>query len=185
VTTQNDRAMTTVLVAYASKHGSTAEIAQVIADKLRESGLAAQCMPFHEVGSLEPYDAVVMGSALYVNHWRGDARRFLHKHAEELSERPLWVFSSGPVGEAADTLIRSSLEPKRTVAEVERLGAREHVVFGGRLPSTPHGPLEHALVKRTPKQYRDRREWAEIREWAARIAEALHTPEQVGAPRAG
>jgi menaquinone-dependent protoporphyrinogen oxidase len=165
--------VTSVLVGYASKHGSTAEIAQVIADKMRESGLDVDCKPLHEVGSLKDYDAVVLGSALYAGHWRGEARRFLHAHAEGLSERPLWIFSSGPVGQSANTLEPASLEPKRVMAEVEKLGARGHVVFGGRLPTQPHGPLEQVLVRHTPKQYRDRRHWAEIREWASQVAETL------------
>lgn len=172
--------MNTVLVAYASKHGSTAEIAEVIADKMRESGLEVDCMPVRDVESLERYDAVVLGSALYLNHWRTDATRFLREQAEGLAERPLWVFSSGPVGEAS-----TALEPKRIVAEIERLGAREHVVFGGRLPSEAHGPFEQVLVRKTPTQYRDRRYWAEIRAWAARIAEAIVTLEPVGPPRSG
>jgi menaquinone-dependent protoporphyrinogen oxidase len=161
-----------VLVGYASEHGSTAE---VIADKMRESGLQVDCRPLGEIDSLEDYDAVVLGSALYVNHWRHEARRFLRQHAEGLSERPLWVSSSGPVGESADALDPASLEPKRVVAEVERLDAREHIVFGGRFPTEPHGPLEHALLRRTPERYRDHRSWAEIREWAARIADTLVT----------
>ena len=175
--------MTRVLIGYASKHGSTAEIAEVIADKMRESRLQVDCRPLSEIDSLKDYDAVVRGCALYINAWRHEARRFLHQHADELSERPLWVFSSGPVGESAGALEPASLDPKRVMAEVERLGAREHVVFGGRLPTAPHGPLERALVRRTPERYRDRRYWAEIREWAARIADALVTSDQAVTPQ--
>lgn len=175
--------VTRVLIGYASKHGSTAEIAEIIADKMRESGLNVDCRPLSEIDSLSGYDAVVLGSALYVNRWRHEARRFLHRHAEVLSKRPLWVFSSGPVGESSRALEPASLEPKRVAAEVERLGAREHVVFGGRVPTEPHGPLEHAPVRGTPEQYRDRRYWAEIREWAARIAGALVTSDQPVTPQ--
>jgi menaquinone-dependent protoporphyrinogen oxidase len=175
--------MTRVLVGYASKHGATAEIAHVIADKLGESGLEVDCRPLSEIDSLKRYDAVVLGSAVYMGRWRHEARRFLHQHAGGLSERPLWVFSSGPAGEFADTLEPAAMEPKPVVAEVDRLGAREHVVFGGRLPTKPHGPLERALVRKTPEQYRDLRDWSEIREWAARIADALTASGQVAVPR--
>ncbi|MGO9754854.1 MAG: flavodoxin domain-containing protein [Solirubrobacteraceae bacterium] len=51
--------------------------------------------------SLEPYDAVVLGSAVYAKHWRGDARHFLRHLGGELARRPFWVFSSGPVGDPA------------------------------------------------------------------------------------
>ena len=83
-----------------------------------------------EVDNLDRYDAVVLGSAVYMRRWRREARRFLHHHARELAERPLWVFSSGPVGDPAKDN-PAWLEPGRTIAEAERLGARDHVVFGG------------------------------------------------------
>jgi menaquinone-dependent protoporphyrinogen oxidase len=164
--------MSKVLVAYASKRGSTAEIAEAIAEKLREFSLGVDCLPAEEVSSLEPYDAIVLGSAVYINRWQGDARHFLHKHAGELSKLPFWVFSSGPVGDpsAADP---AALEPARIVDQVEHLGVRGHIVFGGRLPTEPHGPLERAIVRHTPRGYRDRRDWGEIIEWAARIAADL------------
>jgi menaquinone-dependent protoporphyrinogen oxidase len=164
-----------VLVAHASKHGSTAEIAQAVADTLRQAGLDVDCRAVGDVSSLERYDAVVLGSAVYIKRWRGDARRFLRKHGKELSRRPFWVFSSGPVGEPrADEEGSPWLEPPRIVEKVERLGAREHVVFGGRVPTEPHGPAQRAMVENTPPEYRDRRNWDEIRAWAARVASELH-----------
>lgn len=164
-----------VLVAYASKHGSTAEIADAVADTLRQSGLDVDCKAVGEVKRLEPYGAVVLGSAVYIRRWRGDARRFLRKHGKELSKRPFWVFSSGPVGEPRDDEKGSPwLEPPRIVEKVERLGVREHVVFGGRVPVDPHGPAQRAMVENTPAEYRDRRNWDEIRAWAAGVASELH-----------
>ena len=79
--------MTNVLVAYASKHGSTEEIAEAIAASLRECGLAADCVAAGAVNSLEGYDAVVLGSAVYMRPWRREARRFLHSHASSASGR--------------------------------------------------------------------------------------------------
>ena len=166
--------MSKVLVAYASKRGSTAEIAEAIADKLREFSLSVDCLPAEKVSSLEPYDAVVLGSAVYINRWQGDARHFLREHAGELSKLPFWVFSSGPVGDPS-TADPAALEPARIVDKVEDLGVRGHVVFGGRLPTEPHGPFERGLVRHTPRGYRDRRNWGEIIEWAARIAGDLTT----------
>jgi menaquinone-dependent protoporphyrinogen oxidase len=165
--------MTNVLVAHASKHGSTAEIAQAIADRLRESGLSVDCAAAAQVTSLEPYDAVVLGSAVYMKRWRGDARHFLRDHANELSQRPFWVFSSGPVGEPKAGVDPAWLEPLRTIEKVEELGAREHVVFGGRMPTEPRGPAQRAMVRNTPSEYRDRRDWRQIHSWAAGIASEL------------
>jgi len=165
--------MTHVLVAYASKRGATAEIAEAIADALRQAGLEVDCRAAGEVGDLDSYNAVVLGSAVYMKRWQGDAKHFLRKHTEELSRLPFWVFSSGPVGDPSEASDPSWLEPPRIIARAERLGVRDHVIFGGRMPVDPRGPIEHAMVKNTPAQYRDMRDWEEIRSWAGGIASAL------------
>lgn len=158
----------TVLVAYGSKHGSTAEIAEAITAALRETGLDADCREADDVKSLDRYDAVVLGSAVYIRRWRGSARRFLRRHADALAARPFWVFSSGPVGEPANDEAASRwLEPPRVINRVEELGAREHVVLGGR------APLGSTMEQSTPPEFRDRRDWDEIRAWAQRIAAQL------------
>jgi menaquinone-dependent protoporphyrinogen oxidase len=162
-----------VLVAHASKRGSTAEIADAIAEELRQAGLEVDCLPAADVGGLDCYDAVVLGSAVYVKRWRGDAKHFLRRHAQELAGLPFWVFSSGPVGDPDKTPDPAWLEPPRIVDRAQRLGVRDHVVFGGRVPTEPHGPIERAMVKNTPEQYADLRDWEEIRSWAGRIASAL------------
>jgi menaquinone-dependent protoporphyrinogen oxidase len=159
-----------VLVAYASKRGSTAEIAEAITETLRQSGQSVDCIEAGKVSSVESSDAVVLGSAVYIKRWRGDAKRFLRKHDQELSQRPFWVFGSGPVGEPNGEVDSSWLENNR--------GGRSpwcpgHVVFGGRMPLDPSGPMEHAMVKNSPPEYRDRRDWDEIRAWAAGIASEL------------
>ena len=165
--------MKNVLVTYASKRGSTAEIAAAIADKLSECGLNVECVPVDDVATVEPYDAVVLGSAVYIKHWRRDARRFLRRHGDGLSQRPFWVFSSGPVGEPGGASASASVEPPRIVEKLEHLGVREHVMFGGRVQAHPDNPLERALVRRTPPGYRDRRDWREIHAWASAIAAEL------------
>jgi menaquinone-dependent protoporphyrinogen oxidase len=140
----------TVLVAYASKHGATAEI---------------------DVEGLESYDAVVLGSAVYIRRWRASARHFLHRHAAALAERPFWVFSSGTVGEpSGDEKMARWLEPPRVMRRVEELGAREHVVFGGR------APIGSSMEQSTPEEFRDRRDWDEIRGWARGVAAQLGVP---------
>lgn len=161
-----------VLVAYASKRGSTAEIAETVAATLRREGLKVCLEPAGEVRSLEGYDAVVLGSAVYMKRWRGDARHFLKKHRKALRQKPFWVFSSGPVGDPAQDNPEWA-EPPKLAEKVEELGGRGHVVFGGCLPTEPKGFMERAMVEGAPKEYRDRRDWDEIRGWAKRIAEQL------------
>jgi menaquinone-dependent protoporphyrinogen oxidase len=162
-----------VLVAYASKRGSTEEIAHYIAEALRQAGLGADSVAASQVRDLDGYDAVILGSAVYVKRWQGDARHFLRKHAKALAARPFWVFSSGPVGEPRADEDPSWLEPAKSIARAEDLGARGHVVFGGRVPAEPHGFVERAMANNTPAEYHDRRDWGEIRSWAAGIAQEL------------
>jgi menaquinone-dependent protoporphyrinogen oxidase len=163
-----------VLVAYASKRGSTAEIARAIAETLRQSGLTVDCIAAGKVKSLDPYDAVVLGSAVYIKRWRGDAKRFLRRHGKELARRPFWVFSSSQVGNPdEDDTPPDWKEPPSIVATVERLGARGHVVFGGRLPTEPRWPVHRAMVEKIPPEYRDLRDWDDIRAWATQVAGEL------------
>jgi menaquinone-dependent protoporphyrinogen oxidase len=164
-----------VLVAYASKNGSTTEIAEKIAGELRVDGLEVDCVEAGKVRELKPYDAVVLGSAVYAKRWRSSARRFVPRHAKELSALPWWVFSSGPVGEPkpGDERANSWLEPAKTVAKVERLGARAHVVFGGRVSTNPRNFVERSMAKKTPTEYADSRDWDRITSWADDIASQL------------
>lgn len=164
-----------VLVAYASKRGSTAEIAEAVAAELRGSGLVADCVDSGEVKELDGYGAVVLGSAVYAKRWRGDARHFLRHHGKELAALPFWAFSSGPVGDPAEDNDKTDewAEPRRTIKKVEELGARGHVVFGGRVPAEPDGMIERAMAKNIPAEFQDRRDWDEIRAWARQVAGEL------------
>jgi menaquinone-dependent protoporphyrinogen oxidase len=162
----------TILVAYASKRGSTAEISQTIAATLCREGLGVCLERAEDVQTLEPYGAVVLGSAAYMKPWRGDARHFLKRHRKALRRMPLWVFSSGPVGDPAGERPEWR-EPPKIVAKVEELGGRGHVLFGGCLPAEPQGFVERGMVEGTPKELRDRRDWAQIRDWAHSVAAEL------------
>jgi menaquinone-dependent protoporphyrinogen oxidase len=162
--------MSKVLVAYGSKHGATAEIAQAIADEIERHGVAADCLAADEVHDVEPYDGVVVGSAVYMKRWRRPAQQLLRRHQRELAERALWIFSSGPVGEDADP---SWSEPGKVVDLAEKLGVRDHVVFGGKLPDEPEGFIQKAMVKDIPEEFRDLRDFDQIRAWAGGIAEAV------------
>ena len=162
--------MSKVLVAYASKHGATAEIATAVADEIGRHGVEVDCLPADVVTGVEGYDAVVIGSAVYMKRWQRSARKLLKHHSNELAERPLWIFSSGPVGEDADG--RWS-EPPGIVDLAEHLGVRAHVVFGGALPDEPTSFMQKVIMEGTPEDKRDLRNFPAIREWAAEIAETV------------
>ena len=90
-----------VLVVYASRHGSTREIAERIAAKLTEEGRPAQARPVQEASGLEGYDAFVIGSATYAVHWMDEALAFVKANGAVLARQPVWLFSSGPLGDQA------------------------------------------------------------------------------------
>lgn len=89
----------TVLVAYASKYGATAEIAEKIGQLLRQEDLQADVLPVNRVGNLTQYKAVIIGSAVYIGKWRKEVVKFLRTNEKLLAERSVWLFSSGPTGE--------------------------------------------------------------------------------------
>lgn len=96
---EDDEMDNQVLVAYASKYGATAEIADKIGQVLRQAGLQADVLPTRRVSDLTPYQAVVLGSAVYIGKWRKEAVKFLQANEVVLAEKPVWLFSSGPTGE--------------------------------------------------------------------------------------
>jgi len=161
-----------VLVASASKHGSTAEIARTIGASLTFRGIETDVRSVEAVASLEGYDGVVLGSAIYMGHWLEAARRFIDDYATELHERPVWLFSSGPLGDPA----KPTEEPADVVALSEATHAREHRVFAGSLWKEDLGIAERAMVAAVRAPEGDFRPWPEIDEWAGTIASELTTP---------
>jgi menaquinone-dependent protoporphyrinogen oxidase len=167
-----DTAVMKVLVTAASKHGSNAEIAEVIAERLRTHALTVECTPPETVHRLDDYDAVILGSAIYMGHWMKPATAFVKRHAVELQQRPVWLFSSGAVVESKQTAEPG--EPAVDMTELlEFTGAREHRLFGGRLERSELSFLERVAVKAAHAEDGDARDWDEVRSWADSIAAAL------------
>ena len=161
-----------VLVAVASKHGSTREIAQVIAAQLRAAHLDADLREAGEVPDLGGYDAVVLGSAVYVGSWLPEARHFAERHRAALAKLPVWIFSSGPLG-ALDP--RPQDDPERLAAPMAGVEVRDHRVFVGKLDPAGLGLGERLAVKMVRAPKGDFRDWAAIRGWAREIAAALRS----------
>src|SRR4051812_11266359 len=122
--------MTKVLVATASRHGATAEIGESIAVLLRGYGLEVDVRRMEDVDTLYPYDAFVLGSAVYMGSWLRTAHRFVDEHAELIRSRPTWLFSSGPIGRPPHEAPSESFDADELVQETN---ARGHQLFGGRL----------------------------------------------------
>ncbi|WP_155056031.1 flavodoxin domain-containing protein [Streptomyces blattellae] len=158
-----------VLVAYGTTNGSTAQIAEAVAGVLRKDGLSVEALPAQSVASVASYDAVVAGGGLYAGRWQKHARRFLRRHRRELAERPLWLFSSGPLDASAS---ERDIPPVPGVKKaMARLDARGHVTFGGCLEEGARGWVARMILKNGKGG--DFRDFARIEEWAAEVAEEL------------
>ncbi len=163
-----------VLVTAASRYGATGEIAQTIGDVLAGRGLDTTVIPPEEVGRIEDYDAVVLGSAVYTGHWLEPAKELVDRSGDAFAGRPVWLFSSGPVGDPSRKLVQQMGEdPLDVAAIVERTKARDHRVFAGKLEKENLTlPQKAALlaVRGLEGDFRDR---AAIEAWATGIADAL------------
>ncbi len=158
-----------VLVSAATKYGATAEIAQGIAEVLDEHGLEATVLPPEQVKGVDGYDAVVVGSAVYAGHWPKPARELVERHAATLAGRPVWLFSSGPVGDPP----KPEEDPVDVADLVDLTNAREHRVLAGKLVRKQLSFPERAIVSALRVPEGDFRDWTEIRQWAAGIADAF------------
>lgn len=171
--------MTKVLVAYASKHKATAEIAQAIGEALREfQALDIDIRSVELVEDIRSYDAVVLGSAVYAGQWQSSAADFLKSYEQTLSQRPVWLFSSGPVSdEDTKTTKKEWTLPEALTAVAERIKPRDITVFQGKLDVSQLNFLERSVIKLVKAPTGDFRNWNLIRGWAIGIAEALTKPE--------
>lgn len=160
-----------VLVSVASKHGATNEIGHAVAGALRDAGLTAIKVEPEAVTAVDAFDAVILGSAVYAGRWMEPARKLVERERETLATKPVWLFSSGPLGDPPVP----TAEPSDGVELKARIGAREHRVFAGRLDRADLGLGERpiAAVVRAPDG--DYRPWVEIREWATAIAASLES----------
>ena len=170
-----------VIVVYASRYGSTRGIAEFITEKLREHGVQAEARSVDAAPDPGEYDAAVIGSAVYMEHWMKEAAEFVRRNRTALADRPVWLFSSGPLelepGAGPDD---PELEPREIGEFRESIHPRGHRVFFGALNPGRLGFAHRALRKlpaaRAVLPEGDFRDWDEIEAWAGSIARALGTP---------
>lgn len=164
-----------ILIAVASKHGSTREIADAISEELWAARHQADVRDVREVDDLGAYDAAVIGSAVFLGNWMSEARAFVETNRAQLLSMPVWLFSSGPIifrdGEAGHPA--SADEPRHLDRLLEASGARDHRVFGGKLDRRQLNVMERLSVGAAKAKDGDYRDWKDIREWGRSIAAAL------------
>ncbi len=165
--------MTKVLVAYASKYGSTGEVAEAICERLRERGLDSVVMPAESVKALDGYSAAVLGIALYFFRWRGAAHRFLKRHRRSLENMPVAVFGLGPIEDTPEQYTGARGHLDKGLAKHPWLAPVSIAVFGGRLdPAHLRFPDNNPAMRQMGQI--DLRDWEAIRSWADDLVEALN-----------
>jgi len=158
-----------ILVAYATRYGSTQEVAETVAATFRECGLAVDIQPMQEVRTLDQYRAVVLGAPLYMFHWHKDARHFLSRHREALSGRPVAIFALGPINNEEKEFQGSREQLDKELAKFPWLKPLALEIFGGKFdPAKLRFPYNMPALKKMPAS--DIRDWTAIRAWANTLA---------------
>ena len=159
-----------VLVTYASKHGSTGEVAHTVAERLRSHDLRVDLVPVEDVGDLADYDAVVLGAALYTGRMVRNARRFLDRNRNELAERSLAIFAMGPLTTGDDDLSSAMKQLGAGLAKLPEIHPVTTAVFGGVVDPKA---LRFPFNRMKPS---DARDWEVIDRWSDQLAELLPAP---------
>jgi len=168
--------MPKILVAYASKHQSTAEIANYIGRILRESQLDVDVKNIDDIYTIDEYTAVIVGSAVYMGHWLNPAVKFLQYYQNQLTTVPVWIFSTGPTGKGDPCdLLDGFLMPENIRNFVDVISPRHVMLFHGMLDRTRLGIGERMMVKAVNAPVGDFRDWDMIRAWTNRIIAELKT----------
>ena len=159
-----------VLVGYATRYGSTQEVAEAVAATLRERGLEVDIQPMREVRTLEGYRAIVLGAPLYMFHWHKDALHFLARHREALTQRPVAIFALGPFHAEEKEFQEVRRQLDKELAKFPWLTPAAIEIFGGKFDpeklTFPHNLVP--ALKNMPAS--DIRDWTAIRAWASDLA---------------
>jgi menaquinone-dependent protoporphyrinogen oxidase len=163
-----------VLVAYASRHGSTAEIAEKIGSRLNAADFMVDVLPVEQVKDLAGYHAAVLGAAVYVGAWVKPFAKFLSTNRESLARMPVWLFSSGPLGKGDPVeLLDGWRFPETHRPLVEYIAPKEITVFHGALFTEKLNFIENKMIQMVKSDLGDFRDWDEITVWTDKVAKQL------------
>jgi menaquinone-dependent protoporphyrinogen oxidase len=164
--------MAKVLVAYATKYGSTREVAERVASRLRERGFEADLAAAGQVRSLDGYQGVVFGGALYMFRLVGEGRRFLARNRKVFTRLPLAVFGMGPIEDTPEQYTGARAHLDKTLLKLGGVTPVAVAIFGGAFdPGKLKFPYSNPGTKAMPPA--DLRDWRAIEAWADSLPEKL------------
>jgi menaquinone-dependent protoporphyrinogen oxidase len=175
-----------VLVAVASRYGSTRGIAEAIAGKLRARGHAVDVRSAGDVPDSAVYDAVLLGSAIYNQAWLSEAAEFVRRNRAALASRPVWLFSVGAISSVQGWPLGALAkhEPKEIGDLLEASHPRDYHVFAGAVDRNRLSFVGRLFFKVLKGRYGDYRNWQEVDARAENSARQLAGSEAVPAARA-
>jgi menaquinone-dependent protoporphyrinogen oxidase len=168
-----------VLIAYATKYGSTVEVAEAIAKTLEGEGVETDLRDARSVGDLRGYRAVVFGAPLYNARMLRAGRRFLARHQRELAGMPVAVFALGPLGTSEKEIATTQKQFDRYLAHRSEIRPVSTALFGGVIDQSKlRFPDKLAPPLRPLFPFTDVRDWDAIEAWAAALVDALSPENQ-------
>jgi len=162
-----------ILLAYASRFGSTQEVAETIASTLSEAGLEVDLQPMQEVKALDRYDAVVLGAAIYNAKWNAEAHQFVSQYQDALTQLPVAIFTLGPLSPSEAAKRNSRRQLDNELAQYSWLKPLALEIFAGKYD--PSKPGLNFFERFIPA--RDYRKWDAIRAWANELSAQLQRAE--------
>src|SRR5690625_5273589 len=157
-----------ILVAVASTYGATHELAGWVRDALADAGHTVTLERVEEVTDLQSYDAVVLGSAVYIGRILTHARQFARRLESEFAPGPVWVFASGMKNNTPNPL-----QPEYTRPQDPPYFGGQYPIFGGRVNPGELGPAERALAGFVGSHGKDARDRELVRAWARKVDERM------------
>ncbi len=165
----------TILLAYATRYGSTQQVAETIADTLRKVGLEVDIQPMQEVRKLDKYDAIVLGAAIYNARWHPDAHQFLSQHQEALRQLPVAIFALGPLSTSNAAMRNSRRQLDKELQQYPWLKPVAVEIFAGKYdPTKPGLGFFERFVPAS-----DHRNWDAIHAWANSLPAQLQHREML------
>ena len=163
-----------VLVAFATRNGSTRGVGERIAARLEDAGRRVDLRPVVEAGDVSAYAAVDFGSPVYDGSWPPEAEAFVRENRAALADRPVWLFSVGTFGDGKRVIGRLMTREPRGIAEIRQaIQPREYRVFAGVIERHQWPARARLLFHALGGRLGDNRDWPAIDAWSEGIGRAL------------